>query len=56
MTSAVGGGTPKGDESTDKLREWESEKGEGRVQISENFADVICTCPQRRSPLFIQME
>ena len=27
MTSAVGGGTPKGDESTDKLREWESEKG-----------------------------
>ena len=44
MTSALrgGGGTPKADESTDKLREFDSEKGGGGQKISENFADVIC--------------
>ena len=43
MTSARRGregGSPKRDDSTDRLREWDSDKGEG-VQKSENFADVI---------------
>ena len=44
MTSALEGvrGTPKADEGTDKLPEFDSEKGGGGQKISENFADVIC--------------
>ena len=44
MMSALGGGSPKADDSTDKFLECDSDKGEG-VKKSENFADVICTCP-----------
>ena len=46
MMSALGlgGGPPKADYSTDKLRECDSDKGEC-VKKSENFADVICTFP-----------
>ena len=46
MMSALGGGSPKKQTtySTDKLRECDSDKGEG-VKKSENFADVLCTCP-----------
>ena len=42
MTSALrlGGGNPKFDDSTDKLRDWDIEKG-GGVQKSQNFGDVI---------------
>ena len=43
MTSALRGregGWPKRDDSTDRLREWDSDRGEG-VQKSQNFADVI---------------
>ena len=43
MTSALRGrevGWSKRDDSTDRLREWDSDKGEG-VQKFENFADVI---------------
>ena len=44
MTSALRGregGWSKRDDSTDRLREWDSDKeGEG-VQKSENFADVL---------------
>ena len=43
MTSALRGregGWSKHDDSTDRLREWDRDKGEG-VQKSENFADVI---------------
>ena len=39
-TEGEGGGWPKCDDSTDRLREWDSDKGEG-VQKSENYADVI---------------
>ena len=42
MTSALRGregGCPKHDDSTDRLREWDSDKG--WVQKSENFAYVI---------------
>ena len=49
MTSVLrgegGGVTPKADDSTDKLRECDSDKGGEGVRKSENFADVICTCP-----------
>ena len=44
MTSALRGregGWSKRDDSTDRLREWDSDKGE-RVQKSQIFADVIC--------------
>ena len=43
MTSALRGregSWSKRDNSTDRLREWDSDKG-GEVQKSENFADVI---------------
>ena len=43
MTSAVRGregGWSKRDDSTDRLREWDSDKGEG-VQKSKTFAGVI---------------
>ena len=40
-TFGGGGGTPKADESTDKLRECDNDK-EGGVQKSENFDEVIC--------------
>ena len=39
-TEGEGGGWSKRDDSTDRLREWDSDKGEG-VQKSENFPDVI---------------
>ena len=42
MMYALGGGTSKADESTNKLCECDSDKGKG-VQKLENFADVICT-------------
>ena len=45
MMSTLGGGPPKADDSTDKLQECDSDKGEG-VKKSENFADVICTWPR----------
>ena len=32
------------DKSTDRLRDWDSDKGEG-VQKSQTFADVICDRP-----------
>ena len=35
------GGPPKADDSTDKLRQCDSDKGGG----VKNFADVLCTCP-----------
>ena len=41
MMSALGGGPPKADDSTDKMRECDSDKGEG----DKKSADVICTCP-----------
>ena len=41
-TGRVGGGTPKADESTDKLRECVSNRG---VKKTKFFADVICLCP-----------
>ena len=49
MMSALGGGPPKADDSTDKLRECDSDKG-GGVKKSENFADVICTWPLSVKP------
>ena len=36
-----GGGLVKTNDSTDRLREWDSDKGGEGVQKSENFADVI---------------
>ena len=39
--AAGGGGTQKADDSTNKLRECDSDKGGGRVKNSRNFADVI---------------
>ena len=45
MMSVLGGGPPKVDDRTDKLRECDSGKGREGVRKSENFADVICTCP-----------
>ena len=44
MTSAWGGGeggTQKADDSTDKSRECDSDKGGGGIKNSVNFADVI---------------
>ena len=44
MTSALRGregGWSKRDDSTDRLRDWDSDKGGEGVQKSENFADVI---------------
>ena len=35
-----GGGSSKRDNSTDRLREWDSDKGRG-VENPKNFADVI---------------
>ena len=42
MKSAIGGGggSPKRDNRTDRLREWDSDKGEG-VQKSQNLRDFI---------------
>ena len=52
MMSALGGGrgSPKADDSTDKLRECDSDKGGGGggFKKSKKFADVICTCPLSR--------
>ena len=51
-------GTPKADESTDRLHECDSHKEGDGVKKSENFADVISTYPQAHlipevsSPLF----
>ena len=48
MTSALGGGTPKADESTDKLLEFDNDNHKGRGRGSKHLkrlADVICTCP-----------
>ena len=48
MTSALWGregGWPKRDDSTDRLREWDSNKGGEGVQKSENYANVINGCP-----------
>ena len=39
-TDGEGGGCSNCDNSTDRLREWDSEKGRG-VESPENFADVI---------------
>ena len=46
MTSALrgGNGLTRRDNTTDRLREWDSDK-EGGVQKSQNFADVICERP-----------
>ena len=46
MMSALGGGggSPKADNSTDKLRECDSDKGGGGQKI-QKFGDFICTCP-----------
>ena len=41
MMSALVGGPPKADGSTDKLRECDCDKGQDGVKKSENFADVI---------------
>ena len=44
MTSALRGregGWSKRDDSTDRLRDWDSDKGGEGGQKSENFADVI---------------
>ena len=51
MTSALRGregGWSKRDDSTDRLREWDSDKG-GGVQKSKNFANVILVSPLRSS-------
>ena len=48
MTSALRGregGWSKHDDSTDRLREWDSDKGGEGVQKSENFADVLYVWP-----------
>ena len=37
----------KADNSTDRLREWVSDK-EGEVKKSQIFADVICERPQEK--------
>ena len=42
-------GTPKADESTDKLHECESHKEGDGVKKSENFVDVISTSPKHIS-------
>ena len=45
--------TSSADESTAKLRECDRNKGEGYVaKKSENFADVIYTCPLMVNQLF----
>ena len=47
MTSALRGregGWSKRDDSTDRLREWDSDKGEG-VKKSENVVDVVSIAP-----------
>ena len=47
MTSALRGregGCPKHDDSTDRLREWDSDKG-GVVQKAEKFVDIISMAP-----------
>ena len=46
MTSALRRVSSKADDSTDRLREWDSDKGEG-IQKSQIFADVICERPKR---------
>ena len=43
-TGSGGGGTPKADASTDKLRGCDSDKGGGGKKF-EVFADVMCTGP-----------
>ena len=49
MMSILGGGTTKPDESTDRLRECDSDKGAapgvgvGWLKKSEIFSNVICT-------------
>ena len=40
-----GGGLVKTNDSTDRLREWDSNKGGEGVQKSENYANVINGCP-----------
>ena len=40
-----GGGRPKTDNSTDKLRERDSGDQAKGVKWSKIFADITCTCP-----------
>ena len=48
MSALEGGGTPIADESTDKLRECDSDRG-GESKIKFIFsADVRCTFPTRK--------
>ena len=47
MTSALGG--RKRDNSTDKLREWDTDREELGVQKSKNVADVIFEGPLAQS-------
>ena len=44
MTSTQGGGIPKAEDSTDKLRDCDSDKGE-RVWNPRNFVDIIEVSP-----------
>ena len=49
MTSALRGRgvSSKAEDSTDRLREWDNDKGQG-VQKSQISADFICERPRRR--------
>ena len=47
------GGTPKADEGTDKVRECDTERGEGVTQF-KNYGDVIFTHPLSPAPSFIR--
>ena len=50
MTFALGeGGYPKADNSSDRLCDCVSDKGEEVVESPDNFADILCVWPPENS-------